>query len=218
MSAVQTDRLQRDERRGRSNRGAAVATIADITISLDGFVTARDAGPDAGLGVGGEPLHRWVFGGAEVDEQVLRRSFDRSGAVVMGRNTFDVVDGPHGWGDDIGYGRRGDAQPPMVVVTHQPPESVRLVDRFRFAGDLEDGIAQAAALAGDKDVVLMGGGNLIGQAVRRRLIDELVLHVSPVIFGTGTPLFAAGEPLELEQVDVVVSPFATHVTYRLPHA
>jgi dihydrofolate reductase len=193
-----------------------MSVVADITVSLDGFVTAADAGPDAGLGVGGEPLHRWVFGGDEADERVLQRSLDRTGAVLMGRNTFDVVDGPHGWGDDMGYGRQGDVVPPVVVVTHEHPASVRLVDRFRFAVDLEDALAQATGLAGDKDVVIMGGGNVIGQAIREGLVDELVLHLSPVVFGSGTPLFADGALLELEQVDVVVSPFATHLTYRLP--
>lgn len=191
-----------------------MAVVADITVSLDGYVTGPGAGPDAGLGVGGEPLHRWVFGGDPTDEAVLQRALDRTGAVVMGRNTFDVVDGPHGWGDDLGYGRQGEVVPPVVVVTHEPPAAVRLAAQFRFASSLEDAIAQATAIAGDKDVVVMGGGSVIGQALHDELVDELVLHLSPMVMGGGSALFLPGPPQQLEQVGVVVSPFATHLTYR----
>ena len=85
--------------------------VADITMSLDGFVTGPDAGPQNGLGTGGELLHEWVFAGDSVDEDILREATEASGAVVMGRRLFDVVDGPDGWNDDMGYGAKhaGDA-------------------------------------------------------------------------------------------------------------
>jgi len=100
--------------------------VADITMSLDGFVTGPNAGPDAGLGNDGGPLHDWVFHGHEVDEAVLADAMQRSGAVVMGRNLFDVVDGPDGWSDDMGYGAHRVGRPPFVVETpNQPAEGRR---------------------------------------------------------------------------------------------
>jgi dihydrofolate reductase len=135
----------------------------------------------------------------------------------MGRNLFDVVDGPHGWSDDMGYGAHHAAQPPFFVVTHHPPSSVRLALDFTF---VTDGVAAAidaarAACAAGKDVVVMGGGDVVRQAVDEGLIDELRIHLSPVLVGRGTPLFAGTRRRELRQVDVRVSPFATHLSYAL---
>jgi dihydrofolate reductase len=78
--------------------------VADITMSLDGFVTGPGADPQHGLGIGGEPLHNWVMEPDDVDTEVLTEATEMSGAVVMGRNLFDVIDGPDGWSDDMGYG------------------------------------------------------------------------------------------------------------------
>jgi dihydrofolate reductase len=113
--------------------------IADITMSLDGFVTGPKAGPEAGLGDDGMPLHDWVFNGHAVDEAVLADATQRSGAVVMGRNLFDVVDGPDGWSDEIGYGAHNVGRPPFFVVTHNPPAQVRLSLDFTF---VTDGVAR----------------------------------------------------------------------------
>src|SRR4051812_49020051 len=100
--------------------------LADISMSLDGFVTGPGAGPASGLGAGGEPIHNWVFSGDPVDEALLAGATEHSGAVIMGRNLFDVIDGPDGWNDEMGYGAQHAAQPPFFVVTHRPPASVRL--------------------------------------------------------------------------------------------
>ena len=191
--------------------------ITDITMSLDGFVTGPNAGPKAGLGDNGMPLHDWVFNGHEVDEAVLANATQRSGAVVMGRNLFDVVDSPDGWSDDIGYGAHKVGRPPFFVVTHDPPSQVRLNLDFTF---VTDGVASALDAAGavcpsDKDIVVMGGGNVIAQAVDQGLVDELVLHVSPIVMGAGTPLWAGIARRQLRQTDVRVSPYATHITYAL---
>jgi dihydrofolate reductase len=92
--------------------------VADISVSLDGFVTGPDAGPDNGLGTGGEPLHTWVLESDDpLDAEILATSTERSGAVVMGRNLFDVIDAPSGWSDDMGYGAQHAARPPFFVVT-----------------------------------------------------------------------------------------------------
>jgi dihydrofolate reductase len=188
--------------------------IADISMSLDGFVTGPDAGPENGLGNGGEPLHAWVFGGDPVDDEVLRSSTEATGAVVMGRRLFDVVDGPQGWNEDMGYGAGHAATPPFFVVTHEPPREVRLGLEFTFATGVADAVDRARAAAGDRDVFVMGGGSVVGQVVEAGLADELRIHLSPVVLGGGTPLFGAWRA-ELVQTSSVASAYATHLTYSL---
>lgn len=188
--------------------------VADISVSLDGFVTGPDAGPDNGLGTGGEPLHGWVLASEDpLDSDILDHSAERSGAVVMGRNLFDVVDAPSGWSDDMGDGAGQAARPPFFVVTHSPPADVRLGLDFRFVGDVPTAIEQAKDVAGDKDVFLMGGGQIIRQSVDSGLVDELVLHLSPVVLGAGTPLFVGATRRELVQREVRASRTAVHLTY-----
>ncbi|WP_431278986.1 dihydrofolate reductase family protein [Leifsonia poae] len=199
--------------------------IADITVSLDGFVTGPNAGPTNGLGDGGEPLHTWVFDDDPVNRQLLSDGTARSGAVIMGRNLFDVVEGPEGWSDDIGYGAAEVGKPPFIVVTSSEPESVRLtnLDWTFVTTGLQDAIAVArrraeevsAARGADLDVVLMGGGELVGSAVMAGLVDMLSLHLSPMVLGSGTPLFTGGSPRTFVQRTVIVTPTATHLTYDL---
>jgi dihydrofolate reductase len=191
--------------------------VADITMSLDGFVTGPNAGPANGLGEGGEPLHTWVMEGDATDEQVLAEASEGTGAVVMGRNLFDVIDGPDGWNDDMGYGAGHAGRPPFFVVTHQPPASVRLQDLdFTFVTDgVQAAVEQATAAAGDKEVVVMGGGDIIRQALDLGLPDELRLHVSPIILGSGTPMYDGIQRRQLTQTSVRPSATATHVTYSL---
>lgn len=194
--------------------------IADISMSLDGYVTAPGAGPEHGLGVDGEGIHGWVLEEprSPVDEEVLGRSFEATGAVVMGRRLFDVVDGPHGWSDEIGYGHDQDqsAAPPCFVVTHQVPEQVRLASRFRFVTDgVAAAVEEARATAGGKDVFVMGGANVIDQALSAGLVDELRIHLSPLLTGGGTRLFDLVRPTTLAQREVLQSPRATHLVYEV---
>lgn len=199
--------------------------VADITVSLDGYVTGPDAGPGNGLGTGGEPLHRWVFSDDPADQRILAAATERSGAVVMGRNLFDVIDGPGGWSDELGYGATEVGKPPFVVVTSAAPPSVRLtgLDWTFVTTGLSDAVAAAreaaeaasAARGADLDAILMGGGALVGSALAAGLVDTLVLHLSPIILGAGTPLFTGIQPRELVQREVVVTTTATHLTYDL---
>src|SRR5882724_5868028 len=103
--------------------------IADISMSLDGYVTAPGVDLEHGLGLDGEAVHAWVLEEprSAVDEAVLTDGFNRTGAVVMGRRLFDIVDGPSGWSDEVGYGYDQDqsAAPPCFVVTHEPPAHLR---------------------------------------------------------------------------------------------
>lgn len=190
--------------------------VADITMSLDGFVTGPDPGPERGLGRGGEPLHTWVRSDHEVDREVLREIAEAPGAVVMGRRLFDVVDGPHGWSDDMGYGAHHATRPPFFVVTHAPPKRVRLDLDFTFVTDgLPAAIDQATAAAGDEDVFVMGGGDVIRQCVDAALADELIIHLAPIVLGSGTPLLLDSHRRQLVQRDVRTSTHAIHATYAL---
>ncbi|CAM5644735.1 hypothetical protein [Streptomyces afghaniensis 772] [Streptomyces afghaniensis] len=197
--------------------------IADISLSLDGFVTGPDPGPDNGLGTGGEALHTWAFSDDPDDRRVLREGTARSGAVVLGRRLFDVVDGPCGWDDNTGYGAGEVGKPAFVVVTSSPPEAVRLtgLDWTFVTTGLPDAVAAAreraeAASADsgkDLDVVLMGGGATIGSALGAGLVNVLSLHLAPVVLGAGTPLFTGGAPRTLVQRSVTSTSTATHLTY-----
>jgi dihydrofolate reductase len=198
-------------------------TIADISVSLDGFVTGPDPGPEHGLGVGGEALHTWAFSDDPADRRILREGTARSGAVVLGRRLFDVVDGPYGWGEETGYGAGEVGKPAFVVVTSSPPESVRLTEldwTFVTTG-LSDAVAaareraEAVSSAGGKDldVVLMGGAATIRSALDAGLVDELTLHLAPVMLGSGTPLFTGGTPRSLVQRAVIPTKTVTHLTY-----
>jgi dihydrofolate reductase len=194
--------------------------IADISMSLDGYVTASGVDQEHGLGIGGEAIHAWVLEQprSPVDEAVLAHSFETTGAVVMGRRLFDIVDGPNGWNDDIGYGhdQNQSAAPLCFVVTHEPPEQVRLTNRFRFVTEgVSAAIDQARATAGDKDVVVMGGANVVDQSLALERVDELRLHLSPVVLGGGTRLFELVGPTRLVQREVTESPRATHLTYEV---
>ncbi|MGW5349865.1 dihydrofolate reductase family protein [Streptomyces sp. NPDC004031] len=197
--------------------------VADISVSLDGFVTGPGAGPDSGLGTGGSALHAWAFSDDPEDRRILGEGTVRSGAVVLGRHLFDVVDGPHGWDDETGYGAGEVGRPAFVVVTGAPPASVRLTDldwTFVTTG-LPDAVAAAreraeaasAAAGRDLDVVLMGGGATVGSALAAGLVDTLSLHLAPVVLGAGTPLFPAGAGFALVQRGAVVTATATHLTY-----
>src|SRR3954451_13403056 len=140
---------------------ASPKVIADITMSLDGFVTGPGADVEHGLGDAPE-LHAWVFERDAVDSEILEGATATSGAVVMGRRLFDTVDAPGGWSEEMGYGAHEVGTPPFFVVTHAPPTDVRLERdlglRFTFAPDLEAAIDQARGAATEGDVVIMGGG------------------------------------------------------------
>lgn len=197
--------------------------IADISMSLDGYVTGPDPGPDNGLGTGGEALHTWAFSDDPDDRRILSEGTARSGAVVLGRRLFDIVDGPGGWDDSTGYGAGEVGKPAFVVVTGSTPDAVRLTDldwTFVTTG-LPDAVAAARERAEtassrtgrDLDVVLMGGGATIGSALAAGLVDVLSLHLAPVVLGSGTPLFTDGAPLTLVQRAVTATSTATHLVY-----
>jgi dihydrofolate reductase len=195
--------------------------IAGITMSLDGYVTGPHDRLGAGLGDGGERLHHWVFGGpwtydsprgspAAVDQEYLDEVFGSAGAWIVGRTMHDVV---NGWGDDPGFGV------PVFVVTHRPHETVVKGDTtFEFVtGGIDDALARARAAAADKNVIVMGGADLLRQYLSAGLVDELTLTIAPVLLGAGKRLFDGIERTDLsfERTGIVESPFATHVRFRV---
>lgn len=181
--------------------------IGDITVSLDGFVS--------GDGEGVEAIHAWALASDDPVDAAELASVATAGAVLMGRGTFDVVDGPHGWRDGLGYGAREDARPPFVVVTSAVPVDVRLAPTHAFTF-VTDGLAAAVAAAreaaGDRDVYVMGGGATVGSCLAGGLLDVLQLHVAPEMLGAGTPVFT-GSRHRLTQRSVRASTAATHLTY-----
>jgi dihydrofolate reductase len=196
--------------------------IAGITMSLDGYVTGPDDRPGAGLGEGGERLHYWVFGGpwtygdgprgkpAAVDQAYLDDVFSSGGGWIVGRTMHDIVDG---WGEDPGFGV------PVFVVTHRPRETVVKGDTtFEFVtGGIADALARARDAAGDKNVVVMGGADVLRQYLAAGLVDELTLTIAPVVLGGGKRLFDgfARTDLAFERYEVIESPFATHLRFRV---
>ena len=196
--------------------------IAGITMSLDGFVTGPNDRLGAGLGDGGERLHYWVFGGpwtygedpsgsAEgVDKAYVEEAFASAGAWVVGRTMHDVVDG---WGDDPGFGV------PVFVVTHRPQETAVKGDTtFEFVTDgIEAALTKAKSAAGDKNVLVMGGADLLRQYLDAGSVDEFTLTIAPVLLGDGKRLFEGMKRTDIafEHFDVIESPFATHLRYRV---
>jgi dihydrofolate reductase len=192
--------------------------VAGITISVDGYITGPDDGPGCGLGVGGERLHYWVFGGpwsyessgqgeaSGEDKAYLDEMTGANGAVIAGRGTYEAA------------GAWGGANPwdvPLFIVTHRPGEQPD-GGGFTFAGSLAEAVEQASAAAGDKQVMLMGGADLIRQALAAGYPDELTVIVAPVVLGGGKRLFEGfTQSLDLEHLWVRQSPFATFIHYRV---
>jgi dihydrofolate reductase len=191
--------------------------IADITMSLDGYVAPP--GDDARGGVGDvDELQAWVMEQDPVDTAVLEQATLATGAVVMGRRLFDIVDAPGVWTKDLAYGAQPAGTTPFFVVTHKAPLDVRLARElgmtFTFVPALTTAIDQARAAATGGHVVIMGGGDVIGQAIEHGLADELHLHLAPMLLGGGTPLFRAGIRETYRQRDVRPSRNAVHLVYE----
>jgi dihydrofolate reductase len=191
---------------------------AGITTSLDGYVTGPNDGPGRGLGEGGERLHYWVFGGpwsyeepptgdaTGADKEFLDEGIARVGAVVGGRKTYDASEAG---GGENPFGV------PFFIVTHRP-EDAPAGAGFTFVSGVEEAVAQAREAAGGKDVLIMGGADVIRQALRAGLVEELSISISPVVLGGGKRLFDGfEETVVLEHLRLRQSPFATHVTYRV---
>jgi dihydrofolate reductase len=211
--------------------------MLDISMSLDGFVAGPNQTLEQPLGEGGERLHEWAFavagfremhglpgGEAGVDNEVVEESLRNTGATVMGRRMFSGGEGP--WEDDPNADAWwGDDPPfhhPVFILTHHAREPVTKQGGTTFTfvtGGIEAALEQARSAAGDKDVAVGGGANVAQQYLKAGLLDELQIHVVPVLLGDGVRLFddhLTGAPGELESTRVVESPTGVaHLGYRV---
>ncbi|HEY3507372.1 MAG TPA: dihydrofolate reductase family protein [Actinocatenispora sp.] len=204
---------------------------SNLSVSVDGYAAGPDQTVAEPLGVGGERLHEWAIatqawraqhgedGGARnVDSEVAERTSRGIGAYVMGRKMFGG--GPGGW-DQAWRGWWGDEPPfhaPVFVVTHHERAPLPMAGgtTFHFVTDgVAAAVARAREAAGDADVQVAGGADTVNQCLAAGLLDEMFLHVAPVVLGAGERLFVGvGDPA-LEPVEVIGSPAATHVRYRV---
>lgn len=186
-------------------------TICDMSVSLDGYVTGPNDSRENPFGDGAEGLHAWLGSAAsDGDRAVLDAVIGSVGAIVMGRRSFDKNEGDGGWGD---AGPMGDI--PVFVLTHRPPTQP-YPDVFGFVSEgVADAIQRAQQAAKGRDVHLFGA-TVMQQALRFGLVDELHLHVMPILLGGGTPLFGTlDEAIPLERTGAHVTPIATHLQYRV---
>jgi dihydrofolate reductase len=212
-----------------------MALIFDITMSLDGFVAGPNRTLEDPLGRGGEGLHDWAIatkawrerhgqegGEAHIDSDVIAEGLARQGALIMGRRMFSGGEGP--WEDDPNADAWwGDDPPfhgPVFILTHHPREPVEKEGgtTFTFVTDgIESALAQAREAAGDKDVVVVGGANVVQQYLAAGLVDEFQVHVAPILLGDGVRLFdnlGSAAP-KVEMTRAIESPGATHLMYRV---
>jgi dihydrofolate reductase len=200
------------------------SVVVDITTSLDGFVAGPNDGPELPLGAGGERLHQWVYdlaswrkphglegGKTNRDSEVLDEALSATGAIVVGRRMFDNA---KGWGENPPFHK------PVFVLTHEArePEAKEGGTTFTFVTDgIESALDQARAAAGDKDVSVGGGANTIQQCLSAGLLDEIQIHIAPMLLGGGIRLFKhlGTEQIDLERTRVIESPAVTHLRFRV---
>lgn len=192
-----------------------MAVLLDISMSLDGFIAQPNDDPG--------PIHEWFFGGAVTSRhneafktsgpssEVLDETFTTTGAILTGRRTYDLT---QGWG-----GSHPMPGVPVFVVTHEAPREVpEGATTFTFVTDgIERAIAQARAAAGVKNVIVMGGAAVARQCIEAGLLDEVQIHLAPVLLGDGVRLFEdlGSGPIELDVVGMVDAPDVTHLRYRV---
>jgi dihydrofolate reductase len=196
----------------------------DISISLDGFITGPNPRPGEGLGDGGAALHEWAFklrsfqeqhgregGETGRDDDVLAEGFIKAGAFLMGRSMFDLAEEP--WGESPPF------HAPVFVLTHEQREPLPKQGgtTFTFVSDgIESALTQARQAAGDKDVAIAGGASVIRQCLAAGVVDEMQIHVTPLLLGSGTLLFdesTAG--VSLEPTRSIEGDGVTHLRYRV---
>ena len=209
------------------------SVTCQISMSLDGYVAGTNQSLENPIGEGGMRLHQWVFatdswrtrqglkgGEHNLDAEVIDEVSAGIGATIMGRKMFGGGDGP--W-DESWTGWWGEEPPfhaPVFVLTHHEREPLQMKGgtTFTFVTDgIESALRQAKEAAGEQNVAVAGGASAVRQYLAAGLLDELYLHIVPVILGSGERLLdGVGDP-QLEQVKVVGTPTVTHVKYKINH-
>ncbi|MDJ0349541.1 dihydrofolate reductase family protein [Cryobacterium sp. PH29-G1] len=196
-----------------------MTVTCDMGVSTDGYAAGPNQSLEHPLGEGADRLHRWMFERADENSAEIAAIVE-AGAYIMGRNMFTPGRGEWDyewrgwWGDDPPY------HAPVFVLTHYPraPLAMEGGTTFTFVTDgVESAMEQARAAAGEKTVSIAGGASTVRQYLAAGLIDELRLHIAPVVQVTGEPLLAGLDDLKLHQVSSVEREFVTHVTYRVVH-
>ena len=195
------------------------ASVLYMSMSLDGFIAGPNEGPDNGLGDGGHRLHDWLMTDGEVDVEAIRRSggvdgtivdeFMNTGAVVAGRGTFEPAGG---WGGD-----HHDGVPIFILSRHEPAAEFAQMPLVTYVNDVATAMTRAKEAAGDKNVLVHGAGTA-QLALAASVLDELELHVIPVLFGQGRRLFDNMNPdqIELERTRILEGEGGvTHMRYRV---
>ena len=197
------------------------STVLYMSMSLDGFVTGPNEGPDNGLGDSGEVLHEWIFHGVgdhpkealgglgDVNGQIVDE-FMSTGAVITGRGTFDAASG---WGGD-----HHDGVPIYVLSRYQAPEWAAEWPAVHYVSDIAAAAQEAKNAAGDKDVLVHGANIMVQRALTAGVLDELEIHLIPVLMGDGRRLFELGniEHPQLERIRVLEGARGvTHLRYRV---
>jgi dihydrofolate reductase len=211
------------------------AVVCNHSMSLDGFIAGPNQTLEQPLGEGGEGLHQWAFaaaswrerhglsgGEANPDSEVVEETLRNTGATVMGRRMFSGGEGrweddPNAdawWGDDPPFGH------PVFVLTHHAREPVAKQGgtTFNFVTDgIEAALERARAAAGEGDVSVAGGANVVQQYLGAGLLDELQIHLVPVLLGNGVRLLDRldSERIEVQKSRVIDSPAVTHLSYRV---
>ena len=206
---------------------------ASISVSVDGFVAGPEPSLHDPLGTGGMQLHEWAFRlaawrdqhgleGGEIGEEspMVEAARAATGAVVMGRKMFSG--GAGAWeADENREGWWGDEPPfhvPVFVVTHHPRDRVEKQGGTSFSfvtAGIAAAVAEARTAAGGRDVAVSGGASIVRQALEAELLDELLVHIAPVLLGSGTRLFADVRPRQLRIDETIGSPHATHIRYAV---
>jgi len=199
--------------------------FVDVGVSLDGFMAGPNGRPGNPLGDGGLRIHEWVFSlasfrehlgldGGEVnaDDAIVKGVFARTGANVMGRRMFDE--------GEVGWPERAPFRVPVFVLTHHAREPWVRPGGTTFTfmgGSIEDAVQRARQAAGSRDVRISGGAHVIQEALRAGLVDEVTLHVAPVLLGNGLRLFdgLGAADLKLQPGPATASSAVTHLTYRV---
>jgi dihydrofolate reductase len=186
-------------------------------MSVDGYVTGPDVGPDEPMGRGGERLHDWMFedrSDAEI-EAFQADKFEDVGAVIVGRRMADL--GMRFWGDEPVF------HCPVFVVTNRASETIEKAGGTSYTfvtGGVAEALRRARGAAGSSDIIVGGGARIARQYLAADAIDELRLHLVPVVLGAGTRLFEDGpsRTIGLRPIEVIHTPSVTHLTYEVEHS
>jgi dihydrofolate reductase len=196
-------------------------TTCHLSISLDGFVAGPDQSREHPLGKGGHDNHAWHMGDPranEADETAASWLMRPRGAYIMGRNMFGPVRGT--WDEEWSgwWGAEPPYHAPVYVLTHHPRASIQMQGgtTFHFVTDgFDSAYAQAQQAAEGRGIHVAGGASTVRQALLAGVVDELTLDIAPVLLGSGERLLDGVTNLDLEPIEVLHSPLATHVRYRV---